>query len=259
MKHLVLLNPRRKRRKHRGSRKLYGAALAARQAKMGKLKVRRHKVRKNPMATKSRKHSAAMRAKISRAVKASMRNRRSNPTSSRAIVARPAVRRAIRRTRKAYRSIRRSSRRRGSFLSLRGIGGGGIRSLLSKDNLMIAGGAVGASAATNYVMSKWGASLPGMANPYVKIAYQVGIPYAGSMLVRKFNGKLADGLVIGGLANGIGSLISMFTTPAAAPVTTPATTGQYLNRMGRMPQPVAGGVGQYLGESAFRGAWDSPN
>lgn len=93
---------------------------------------------------------------------------------------------------------------------------------------MKAGGAVGASLLTGFILNKWGASLPLANNKYGRILYTLGIPVAGAYLVRKKNRDLAEGLVIGGLVMTINTLMQGFraAVPAAAPAA-PAALGSY--------------------------------
>jgi len=125
-------------------------------------------------------------------------------------------------------------RRRGGRRSA-SIGGLNIRSILSRNNLTIAGGAVAASSLTDYVIRNFGRNLPGITNVYAVSAYQVAIPAVGAYLTRRFSPALAQGMLIGGLANGIGSLIANFLTPAAR---RPAATAAYPRR--------TRGMGEYL-------------
>lgn len=221
-KFLTLMNPRRRRR----SRRLFGAALAAHQRKVGRHRVRRNPVRRrrhrrryyaarcNPVRRASPpKMTPAMRAKISRAVKAANRRRRSGGGVRRSVV------------RFASRSPSRSRRR----FSVGRFGGNALssfRSMASRPMLMKAAGAVGASFATGWLLNRYSNLLPMSTNKYGRIAYSVGIPFLGAYLIRKRSRDLAEGMVIGGLVMGINALIQNFA-PAVAATAQVAATGAY--------------------------------
>lgn len=93
---------------------------------------------------------------------------------------------------------------------------------------MKAGGAVAASFATGYILTKWGSMIPGANNKYGRIAISVGIPFVGAYLVRKKNRDLAEGMVIGGLVMGINALLQNFApTIAATAGASSATVGSF--------------------------------
>jgi len=151
----------------------------------------------------------ARRAKISRAVRASFRRRRGGSSIAR-------------------RSFRRRSGGGGSF------GGGGLmssfKSVLSKPLLMKAGGAVGSSLITGFILNKWGSTLPLASNKYGRMLYTLGIPVLGAYLIRKQSRDLAEGMVIGGLVMTINTLMQGFTALTAAPAVpaaVPAAVGSY--------------------------------
>ena len=219
-KFLTLMNPHR-RRARRSRRRLYGAALAAHQRRLG----RRSRVRLNPVRRRRRRHvrrnpvssppkmTPAMRAKISRAVKAANRRRQSGGGARRSVV------------RLAHRSPSRSRRR----LSIGRFGGSALtslRSMASRPMLMKAAGAVGASFATGWLLNRYSNMLPMSTNRYGRIAYSVGIPFLGAYLIRKRSRDLAEGMVIGGLVMGINALIQNFA-PAIAAQGAVAATGAY--------------------------------
>jgi len=139
------------------------------------------------------------------------------------------------------RQVRANARRRRRSVS--GAGGLNIKSILSRNNLTIAGGAVAASSLTDYVIRNFGRNLPGITNVYAVSAYQVAILAVGAYLTRRFSPPLAQGMLIGGLANGLGSLIANFLTPAtrtAATAALPRRTramGEYLDPVGAYLAP----------------------
>lgn len=208
------MNPTRRRRTTRRRRKLYGAAAAAHARKVGggrrrsssrrRRSSRRvvhtvsHRVRRNPTARRSRTHSPAMRAKISRAVKAAQRRRKSGGGGV---------------VRRSFSAIRRRSSGGG--------GGGGsfnltnpFKQLFSKQVLTVAGGAVASSFLTQFILTRYGASLPMANQTFGRVAYKLLIPVAGAAAVKRFNRDLASGMLIGGAVMAINELIASFVPRA---------------------------------------------
>ena len=168
----------------------------------------RRRTRKVRLRSRSKHHSAAMRRKISLAVKRAnrLRVKGGGPVVRRS-------RRSVRRitTIRAARPVRirrRRVRRRGGILRMRVGRGLGLRNVLSKDNLKIAAGGVGGTMLTNWV-SRQGffAQLPGTGNIWGNIAYRFLIPVLLSGLVRRTDHKVADGMVIGALITGLNNVI----------------------------------------------------
>lgn len=139
-------------------------------------------------------------------------------------VARRRTFRVARRIRRRGRRMVRSFRRRARRSSGGALGKLNIRSILSRQNLEVAGGAIGAGFLTTYVVGRFGASLPGMTNNWVRMGYKIAIPVVGATLVKKFNRNLAQGMVLGGIITVLNDLLASFLTPAAT-----AATGAYLN------------------------------
>lgn len=103
-----------------------------------------------------------------------------------------------------------------------------VKSLFNRENLMTAGGVVAASIVTRFVaneLAKRNIALP-LAAQYPTAAnavYNLAIPVVGAALTRRFSPALARGMIFGGLAASISSLINAFNAPKTA-----ATTGRYL-------------------------------
>lgn len=110
-------------------------------------------------------------------------------------------------------------------------------SVFNKENLTIASGAVVASVGTNYALGMIGSRF-GAQSPYARAAYQVGIPVIAAMLVKRFSPNMAKGLIIGGLASGIGQLVTA-SGLAPAGVTAPIQTAK---------TPALTGTSEYIGE-----------
>lgn len=185
--------------------------------------LRRRRVRRHRNPVKHH-HSPAMRAKISRAVKAAMRSKRGGSSARRtstAVVRRPRRRTIIRvaspvSRRRRSSVIRRRSSRRKSFMSrFGGSSSIGFKSLFDRQTLMVAGGAVAGQFVTRFVLGKWGASLPmiknadGSVNQYGLIGYQLVLPLAGAMVIKRFNPTLAKGMLIGGVISAINTGINL--------------------------------------------------
>mgnify|MGYP006340819641 FL=1 len=149
--------------------------------------------------------------------------------------------------------IRRPSRR----VSRRSSGGiiksgKGILGMVSKDTLMIAGGAVAASFGTGIILAKFGTKLPGMtsSNPktaeYARAAYSVAIPLGAAYLLRNKQRRIAEGLVIGGLIMGFNSLLRAFAPSATTVAQGPM--GNFYETSSMRGMGLAGEVPLGLGE-----------
>lgn len=197
---------------------------------------RAKRVGKPAVARRSRHHSPAMRAKISRAVKRAMRSRRSSGavmrTSSRrrsmtSYRPRSAARRMSSGGLYVIKGRKLNPQRRRQFRRRRNPGGlSSITGLLTKDVMMIAGGAVAASVGTGYVLSKFGASLPMASTTYGRIAYQLAIPVAAAYFLRNKFRTFATGMVVGGVVMAITTVMKQATGATAAAAASPSTVVQ---------------------------------
>jgi hypothetical protein len=176
MKSLMLLNPRRKKRR---SKRKVSARRTTRRRSTRKVTARRTRRTTRRTRRTSRRSSRAIRLKRGKSV---------------TIMANPRRRRS-----------RRSGGMRfgaGNILSQ-------VKGVFSKENLTVAGGGVAATVLTNFILSRTKADgtsllpMPATNVAAAKIAYAVGIPVVGAILTRKFNPSLARGMVFGGLINGI--------------------------------------------------------
>jgi hypothetical protein len=176
MKSLMLLNPRKKKRR---TKRKVSARRTTRRRSTRKVSARRT-TRRTRRSTRraSRRSSRAIRLKRGKSV---------------TVMANP------------RRRSRRSSGGRMSYGNIMSQ----VKNVFSKENLTVAAGGVGATVLTNFILSRTkadGSSLLPMPATNVaaaKIAYAVGIPVVGAILTRKFNPSLARGMVFGGLINGI--------------------------------------------------------
>lgn len=214
----------------------------------------RSKTRSKPRRRRNRTVALARIPSTTVAVKRSpRRRRRSRRAASTAIV---------RYARRSVSRVRRSFRRRRSSVS-RSFGGSSlsVKSLLSQENLFLAGGAVGAAFLTVQVIQRFGPVktvngvqvqkgdgtngttaefvLPGLRpvtdpvtnkksiNKIALAAYGVGIPILGAIVIKKlapgkFSG-LAKGMIIGGLISGLTEIIKM-TEASMTPASAAAST-----------------------------------
>lgn len=220
---------------------------------------------RNPTGRKKKRTtSAAIRAKISRAVKAAQRRK----SSSRRAVARRAARsvtvvapvvsrRRSRRTSRSIRAMRRVGRsagrvfRRARRSAMRGVN---VRSIFSRENVTMAGGAFVGAYLTGMILNNFSFARqaksdtdatklkePGKftlpfttpdknGNVYGEAFYGLAIPVAGAYLIRRTSPAAAKGMVILGVFNVFNTVVNMFTAkaPAAAAASTAGKTGRYL-------------------------------
>ena len=174
MKSLMLLNPRKKKRR---TKRKVSARRTTRRRSTRKVSARRTRRTTRRTRRSTRRSGRSIRLKRGKSV---------------TIMANP----------------RRRSRRGGMRFGAGNIMSQ-VKNVFSKENLTVAAGGVGATVLTNFILSRTkadGSSLLPMPATNVaaaKIAYAVGIPVVGAILTRKFNPSLARGMVFGGLINGI--------------------------------------------------------
>lgn len=215
---------------------------------------------RNPTGRKKKAKgtSAAVRAKISRAVKAAARRRKTPARAvarraSRAItIVAPMARRSRRRVARMGRSVARVARR--SFRrARRGVATGfSPRGIFSRENLTMAGGAFVGAYLTSMVLNKFSFArlekdpadptklkekqftLPFTTpdkdgNVYGEAFYGLAVPVAGAYLVRRTSPAAAKGMVIVGVFNVFNTIVNMFT---AKPKATAAPTAKQSRYMG---------------------------
>jgi len=151
--------------------------------------------------------------------------------------------------------------RKGSILNMNPFK---IKSLISRENLVTAGGVVAASIVTRFVateLAKRRIALP-LAAQYPTAAnavYNLAIPVLGAALTRRFSPALARGMIFGGLAASISSLITSFNTSKGTAATgrymreyldPVRSTGAYLAPRSAASVPVRG-MGAYSGFNAW--------
>jgi len=209
-----------------------------RAAKKAAKKIRKAATRKRKAATKKSKPSKGKNmAKSKKSRKKGKKGKRSKSAKRGTSKKRGSSRRGKRGRKKGGKGKRRKSSnriivigrrvrvRKGSILNMNPFK---IKSLVTRENLVTAGGVVAASIVTRFVASelaKRKIALP-LAAQYPTAAnavYNLAIPVLGAALTRRFSPALARGMIFGGLAASISSLITSFNSPS-----TTASTGRYM-------------------------------
>jgi hypothetical protein len=241
-------------------------------AKKAAKKIRKAAMRKRKAATKKSKPSKGKNMAKSKKSKGK-KSKRSKSAKRGTSKKRGSSRRGKRGKRKGGKSKRRKSAnriivigrrvrvRKGSILNMNPFK---IKSLISRENLVTAGGVVAASIVTRFVateLAKRKIALP-LAAQYPTAAnavYNLAIPVLGSALTRRFSPALARGMIFGGLAASISSLITSFNTTKGTAATgrymreyldPVRSTGAYLAPRAAASVPVRG-MGAYSGFNAW--------
>ena len=208
MKQLLLENPRRRRRIRRnggtlnyGMRTpvspLYPNGYYSSASEFENLfKNKKRKSRKGRKRTK-RKSSTKRRSRRSGA----KRIRKNKP--------RRMTRRTTRTKRRTYMKIRKN-RSRGGMAGIKGF----ASQFTKRENLSLAGGVLLAPIATSFVRKS--ITLPAIGTtPVTNAVYGLLIPGLGALLTRRFSPALANGMIIGGIAEVVKSFLPVTqTTPA---------------------------------------------
>lgn len=178
------------------------------------------------MARKRKMKSRKPRAIKRRPARRVRRKRRSAPVATVQRKRRSTRRRSRRSVRRTVRNAKRRFTRRSN-----GSGGGfNLKSLTSRDTLMLAGGAIASGVLTSYAMkftASKGIQLPMGNTPVGQIAWRLAIPVAGAYAVNKFlkQPTLAKGIMLGGVIAAIQGAIELSKSATGAT----AGTGLYLN------------------------------
>lgn len=93
-----------------------------------------------------------------------------------------------------------------------------LKTLLSRNVLMTASGAISASFLTSWLLRTYGAKLPMANTTWGRIGYKLAIPFAGAYAAKKFAKQhdLAHGMIIGGVVMAVNDLIASFNQPKVA-------------------------------------------
>ena len=118
--------------------------------------------------------------------------------------------------------IRKNARR--GMAGVKGFAG----QFVKRENLSLAGGVLLAPIATGFVRRT--ITLPTLGSAQVSnTIYSLLIPGLGALLTRRFSPALANGMIIGGIANAVSGLIPQLTAGTTAPATTQRYLGEYLD------------------------------
>ena len=206
MKHLMILNPKRRHRSRKAS------------ATVKRRSHRRPASHKAHRKSTRRSHRKTHRASGKRRMGLRRSHRRTHRRSGGSLT--------TLRTKHVY--VRANPHRRRSVRARSNPFGGGkllsqVKGLFSKENLTIAAGGVASTVLTTYLVSLKKADgtyvlpLPKDDNTAkaVKVAYALGIPVAGALAVRKFSPNLAKGMLYSGLAAGLIQALKQFAPDQA--------------------------------------------
>ena len=206
MKHLMILNPKRRHRSRKAS------------ATVKRRSHRRPASHKAHRKSTRRSHRKTHRASGKRRTTMRRSHRRTHRRSGGSLT--------TLRTKHVY--VRANPHRRRSVRARSNPFGGGkllsqVKGLFSKENLTIAAGGVASTVLTTYLVSlkktdgTYVLPLPKDDNTAkaVKVAYALGIPVAGALAVRKFSPNLAKGMLYSGLAAGLIQALKQFAPDQA--------------------------------------------
>lgn len=143
--------------------------------------------------------------------------------------------------------IRKNRSRRGGMAGVKGF----ASQFVKRENLSLAGGVLLAPIATGFVTKT--ITLPTLGSANVsKAIYNLLIPGLGAILTRRFSPALANGMIIGGIANAVTGLLPQITGTQTAQ----RYLGEYLDPrkgMGAYIAPRANAMGASI-PNAFN-AW----
>lgn len=112
-----------------------------------------------------------------------------------------------------------------------------IMNVFTKDVAAMGAGALAGTVVSNFVVGRWGAKLPGINNAFGRAAYNLALPVLAGWAVRRFAPNVAKGMVIGGMSNAFGQLVT--STNILPVMSSPAPA---------LPAPATSATGEYLGE-----------
>ena len=224
---------------------------------------------------KGKKRSGGGRRRAGRNAKGQFTKRKSGGKRRKSSTTKPmAKRRPTTTKRKKRRSVLRGSGAMGSKFVIRGRRMsvrrnpmtsdiiGSFKSILSKDNLHIAGGVIASSFLNKTVGNMLGSKLPMYSSPIGKTVYTIAIPVLAAVALRRFAPKFAEGVALGGLITAVNQLVGQYA-PAYA-----GTFQSYIDSDNAMGQnymsltPTTGSVDSARGTSSavdsYSGIYDSP-
>lgn len=202
--------------------------------------AKRKTYRRRRTTTRRRRNpglSAATKRKISLALKRRNSSKKTSPAQRK--TSKPKVKTRTRtKVVTKYRARRPASRRRSSLAARarRSVGKLNLKDVFNKDVLKMAGGSVGAALMTNYVYAQFGNNLPMGYTTIGQIGYRLLIPFAGAYATRRFDRKVSDGMLIGGVILAINKGIELISNTGILP-TSVTGTGEYFtqDQVGEIP------------------------
>lgn len=220
MKQLLLENPRRRRRIRRNGGTLnYGMRTPVSPLYPNGYYSSASEF-ENLFTNKKKRKSRKGRKRTKRKSSTKRRSRRTGAKRNRKNTTRRYKRRTTRTKRRTYMKIRKNRSRRG-MAGVKGFAG----QFIKRENLSLAGGVLIAPIATGFVRKT--ITLPTLGSAQVSNAiYSLLIPGLGALLTRRFSPALANGMIIGGIANAVSGLIPQITGQTA---TAQRYLGEYLD------------------------------
>ena len=218
MKQLILENPRRRRRIRRNGGTLnYGMRTPVSPLfPNGNYGLEFE----NLFTNKKKRRSRKGRKRTKRKSSTKRRSRRTGAKRNRKNTTRRYKRQTPRTKRRTYMKIRKN-RSRGGMAGVKGF----ASQFTKRENLSLAGGVLIAPIATVFVRRT--ITLPTLGSANVSNAiYSLLIPGLGALLTRRFSPALANGMIIGGIANAVSGLIPQITAQTA---TAQRYLGEYLD------------------------------
>jgi hypothetical protein len=217
VKQLILENPRRRRRIRRNGGTLnYGMRTPVSSL------FNNGGSSEFEMLFKNRKRKSRKgRKRTKRKTSVKRRSRRTGAKRIRKNKTRRYKRQTPRTKRRTYMKIRKNRSRRGGMAGVKGF----ASQFVKRENLSLAGGVILAPIATGFVAKL--ITLPTLGSANVsKAVYSLLIPGLGAILTRRFSPALANGMIIGGIANAVSGLIPQLQNQTA---TAQRYLGEYLD------------------------------
>lgn len=118
--------------------------------------------------------------------------------------------------------------------------------------LLMGAGAIVGGIVTPAILTRLGASLPGMTNKWGQAAYAVAVPLGLAMFVQRVNKPIAQGLALSAIVTGLNVIFQPVLTQATAMIAAPATqtAGAYLDTQAVSALPSYQATSQF-GESVL--------
>jgi len=220
VKQLILENPRRRRRIRRNGGTLNWGVRTPVSPLFRNGYYSSASEFENLFTNKKKRRSRKGRKRTKRKSSTKRRSRRTGAKRNRKNTTRRYKRQTPRTKRRTYMKIRKN-RSRGGMAGVKGF----ASQFTKRENLSLAGGVLIAPIATGFVRRT--ITLPTLGSANVSNAiYSLLIPGLGALLTRRFSPALANGMIIGGIANAVSGLIPQITGQTA---TAQRYLGEYLD------------------------------